>query len=168
MMLPQSSELIIMATLGASLPRLGVKRAFVIGFLAWSVRYALFAVSPEIGFAMSGLFLHGVCFTFVFAVASLYVNEVAPAAIRASAQALVTIGLFGFGRFLGSFFAGYAQKLVTHPLAHPIQIGGTTYKQQTNWEVLFAIPLVITAVAAVLMMVLFKEPHSREPEPVSA
>lgn len=161
MMLPQTSELVIMATLGASLPRLGVKRAFAIGFLAWAVRYACLAVSPQIGFAVAGLLMHGVCFTFVFAVASLYVNEVAPPAIRASGQALVTIGLFGFGRFFGSFFAGSVQKLFTHSLTTPIQIGTTTYDKQTNWPLLFSIPLVITAVASVLMMWFFREPHVR-------
>jgi nucleoside transporter len=158
MTLPQISEIIVMVSLGASLPKLGVKRAFVIGFFAWVLRYVLFAASPQLGFAVGGLFLHGICFTFVFAVASLYVNEVAPPAIRASAQALVTVGLFGFGRFFGSLISGYVQKAATTPLRPPVRLDGVTYDHATNWTLLFSVPIVATLIAAVLMVLLFRDP----------
>lgn len=159
MMLPQTSELVVMSTLGASLPRLGVKRAFSIGFIAWAVRFFFFAVSPTVGFAAAGLLMHGLCFTFVFAVASLYVNDVAPPSIRASAQALVTIGLFGFGRLIGSQVAGIVQGALTHPLATPTVVNGTTYTKETQWQLLFAIPTAVTLGIAIAFMLLFRADH---------
>jgi nucleoside transporter len=160
MMLPQVSEILITATLGASLPRLGVKRALTIGFSCWALRYVLLTVSPSIAATSVALFLHGFCFAFVFAVASLYVNQIAPAGVRASAQALVTVGLFGFGRFFGSHISGFVHGLVTTPLAPPTDIGGVTYEKVTEWSTFYAIPLVSTLLALAVLVTLF---HDKAP-----
>ncbi len=161
MMLPQVSEILITATLGASLPRLGVKRALIIGFCCWALRYLLLTVSPSLAATSVALFLHGFCFAFVFAVASLYVNQIAPAAIRASAQALVTVGLFGFGRFFGSHLSGFAHGLVTDPVAPPLIVGGIAYDKVTNWSAFYAIPLVSTLLATAVLVLFFRESSKR-------
>jgi nucleoside transporter len=160
MMLPQCSEILVMVSLGASLPRLGVKRAFVIGFLAWVVRYVLLMLSPSVGATAAALLLHGFCFTFVFAVASLYVNAIAPPQIRASAQALVTVGLFGFGRFFGSHLSGFAHSFLTRS-AEPMMIGGVSYEKVTRWAAFYSIPLVSTLVALAVLVLFFKAPEHK-------
>jgi nucleoside transporter len=162
MMLPQVSEIIIMATLGATLPRLGVKRALLIGFGCWILRFAIFSALPTIPGAAVALLLHGFCFTFVFAVASLYIHEIAAPAIRASAQALVTIGLFGFGRFFGSQFAGLVHDGFARKLVKPVQIEGTLYREITDWPVLFLVPLGIAFLSAVALSLLFREAQAEK------
>ncbi len=155
MMLPQVSEILITATLGASLPRLGVKKALTIGFCCWALRYVLLTVSPSVSATSVALLLHGFCFAFVFAVASLYVNQIAPAGIRASAQALVTIGLFGFGRFFGSHLSGFVHGLMTEKVA-PREIGGVTYEKLTHWSAFYAVPLVTTLLATAVLVLFFR------------
>jgi nucleoside transporter len=161
MMLPQCSEILVMLTLGASLPRLGLKKAFLIGFSAWVVRYLLLTLSPSLGATAAALLLHGLCFTFVFAVASLYVNEIAAPEIRASAQALVTIGLFGFGRFFGSHLSGWVHSMLTHHIS-PLTLGGTSYDKVTRWTEFYAVPLGCTIAALILLAVFFREPLKSE------
>ncbi|HSI73601.1 MAG TPA: MFS transporter [Fimbriimonas sp.] len=161
MMLPQCSEILVMVSLGASLPRLGIKRAFVIGFSAWVLRYALLTISPSIGATSAALLLHGLCFTFVFAVASLYVNEIAPPQIRASAQALVTIGLFGFGRFFGSHLSGWVHNVLTQRTS-PRMVGGISYQKVTDWTIFYSIPLACTLAALLLLLLFFREPLNSE------
>jgi nucleoside transporter len=159
LMLAQVSEIVVMATLGASLPRLGIKRALLIGFGCWVLRFVLLAAVPNVWGAAGALLLHGLCFTFVFAVASLYVHEHAPPAIRASAQALITVGLFGFGRFFGSHFSGWVHRWTTSELPQPHAADRALFTTQTNWVAFYSIPLCMTVVAAVIVLVLFKEPR---------
>jgi predicted MFS family arabinose efflux permease len=151
MMLPQVSEIFVMSTLGATLPRLGIKRALLIGFGAWIARFAILAMNPNIAAAAVALLLHGFCFVFVFAVASLYVNEVAHSDIRASAQALVTIGLFGFGRFFGSQLAGRVHDSFT-------QIGG---QKMTSWSGMYTVACAMAIAAAIGLAIFFREPKLR-------
>jgi MFS family permease len=116
--------------------------------------------------AAFALLLHGFCFTFVFAVASLYVNEIAPVTIRASAQALVTIGLFGFGRFFGSQVAGVLHDFVSRPIP-PTQIGTTTYHSVVAWNEFFATAGVGALITGLALAGFFREPqHQRDPKPV--
>lgn len=158
MMIPPGSELLIMFALGSLLPRFGIKRALILGFAAWTVRFGLLAAQPSPAFAVGALAVHGIAFTFVFAVASLYVHQIAPPGIRASAQAMVTLGLIGFGRFAGAQLAGFASSKLTRPVSPPLVIGDTAYSHAMNWTALFAIPCVIVALATLVLVWQFREP----------
>lgn len=160
MMVPPISELFVMGALGWMLPKLGIKRALVVGFAAWIVRFGCFASGNTMAAAVVGLAVHGVCFTFVFAVASLYVNAIAPPTIRASAQALVTLSLVGIGRFVGAYLAGGVSTLVASPLEPPMRVGGTEIAQRMDWTTLFAVPAVVTVLATAVLLVWFREPKT--------
>ncbi|MCW5942968.1 MAG: MFS transporter [Fimbriimonadaceae bacterium] len=160
LMIAPISELFVMGFLGKLMPKLGIKRALALGFAAWIVRFAVFATAGSVGASVLGLAVHGVCFTFVFAVASLYVNRIAPPAIRASGQALVTLSLVGLGRYAGTFLAGWVHSGFTRPLARPVSSGGLIYSTTTDWTRFFAVPLGMTVVATLLLMAFFREPQS--------
>lgn len=159
LMIAPISELFVMGLLGRIMPKLGIKRALAVGFAAWIVRFAVFATAGSVGASVVGLAVHGMCFTFVFAVASLYVNRIAPPAIRASGQALVTLSLVGLGRYAGTFLAGSVHSAFTHPLASPVSAGGLVYSTRTDWTGFFSVPLAMTTVATILLLAFFREPQ---------
>jgi MFS family permease len=63
---------------------------------------------------------------------------------RASAQSLIAIISLGFGRFLGSLFAGGVKDYFTTAAG-------------TNWTGVFLVPCALTIVAAVAFLVFFRE-----------
>lgn len=165
LMIAPISELVVMGFLGRIMPRLGIKRALAVGFAAWMVRFAIFATAGSVGVSVLGLAVHGLCFTFVFAVASLYVNLIAPPAIRASGQALVTLSLVGLGRYGGTFLAGWVHSAFTRPLPSPLVVEGLVYRSRTDWTGFFVVPLVLTTVATILLLALFREPQPADMAP---
>ncbi|CAN5420383.1 nucleoside permease [soil metagenome] len=163
MMLPQLSEMIFMSSLGWSLPKLGVKRALVIGFSGWIVRYLLLGLFPNYAAATSALLLHGIVITFVLVVGNLYVNDIAPTTIRSSAQALVAMGLFGLGRFVGAQLAGFVHDANTQAVS--VTINGIDYHQQTNWFGMYSVPAVLAGFALVGLVLYFREPVKSNASP---
>lgn len=105
MTLNQVSEMFFMFTMPLFVVSLGLKRVLALGMLAWGVRYLLFAVG---GFpmAIAGLLLHGFCYSFVFVGAYMYVDQRAPADIKASAQSLISFLMLGVGWFIGCKASG--------------------------------------------------------------
>lgn len=63
----QITELVMMAVLGFCLKRLGWRNVMVLGILAYTLRYFLFALAPSPLVAIPTIALHGVGFAFFFA-----------------------------------------------------------------------------------------------------
>lgn len=104
--LNQFSEIIFMFTMPWFVAKLGLKRVLAIGMLAWSARYFCF-ISPEFSLALVGLVLHGFCYSFLYVGAYMFVDQRAPADMKASAQALMGFLLLGVSFFAGAKLAGY-------------------------------------------------------------
>jgi MFS family permease len=92
---------------------------------------------------------------FFFVAAFIYVDKVAPADIRASAQSMIAIVALGFGRFLGSLFAGRIQDMFTTDAG-------------TNWTGVFLVPCALTLACAVAFLLFFREESVEEGEPAAA
>lgn len=160
MTIAQIAEILVMAVLlPRLLPKLGARRLLAMGVIAWPVRYAIFAFLPIPWLVAASLILHGFCYVFFFVVGFIYVDQVAPKDIRASAQALVAIVVLGAGRFLGSRFAGWIQ-------------GRYTADGVTNWQSVFLVPCVLTIACAVAFLLFFRDekaiPHAPSEPQVSA
>ena len=111
MTLGQVSEVGVMLLMPVIYRRFNLKAILLIGLLAWSVRYALFAY----GNAGSGMWmfyaailLHGVCYDFFFMTGQLYTDQEAPAHLRGTAQGLIAFLTLGLGMFVGSQLSGWA------------------------------------------------------------
>ena len=87
--------------------------------------------------------------------AFIYVDKIAPPDIRASAQSLIAIVALGFGRFLGSLFAGTIRDVFT--------VDGAT-----DWTKVFLVPCALTVACAVAFLVFFHERGTRQPAAVTA
>ncbi len=120
-----------------------------VGILAWPVRYAVFSWGQPLWFVVAALTLHGLCYVCFFTVSQIYVNEVAGADIRASAQGLITFVTLGAGLSAGSLFAG-----MTSDFFATLSPGGLRVVDYTK---VFLVPLAITTICAIVFIFTFRE-----------
>jgi len=157
MSIAQIAEIAVMLALPLILPKLGVRKTLVIGIIAWPIRYAIFSLLPIPWLVLASLTLHGFCYVFFFVVGFIYVDQVAPKDIRASAQSLVALVVLGLGHYVGSNFAGWIQKTYTTKLVPPQTIDGQLIENVTNWQMVFLIPCALTVLCAIVFPILFRE-----------
>ena len=148
----QIAEIVVMAVLlPLLLPRMGLRKTMVVGIIAWPIRYVVFALGASAGPSMqwlvvASLTLHGFCYVFFFTVGFMYVDKVAHADIRASAQSLIAIVVLGLGSFFGNIITGW--------IADIFKDAST---KTTNWTGVFLVPCVLTVICAVLFPLLFRQ-----------
>lgn len=154
MTIAQFAEIFVMAyLLSRFLKKYGMRNTLAFGALAWPLRYIVFAIGKPTWLVIASLTLHGFCYVFFFVAAFIYVDKVATADIRASAQSLIAIVALGLGRFLGSLFAGWIRDIFT--------VDGVT-----NWTNTFIVPCVLTILCAAAFIIFFRE--ERTPVPAAA
>jgi nucleoside transporter len=100
MSIGQISEIFVLAALGFFLRKLGFRAVLTIGCLAYLARFAIFSLGAPTWLVVASQALHGVCFSCFYATAFMYVERVAPADVRHSAQTVFGIILLGIGPLL--------------------------------------------------------------------
>jgi hypothetical protein len=85
----------------------------VLGCLAYVLRFAVFAIArPETRqWVVAANALHGLCYGFFFAGAYIYVEKVASADIRHSAQTVFGIIILGLGPVLAGFYNQFFERI---------------------------------------------------------
>jgi hypothetical protein len=109
MTLGQMSEIFFMLVMPWFFRRLGVKYMLLVGMAAWTARYALFAYGDNgalVGMLYGGILLHGICYDFFFVTGQIYVDQKAPADLRAAAQGFIAFVTLGVGMLIGSWVSG--------------------------------------------------------------
>ena len=106
----QWAEVLFMLAMPAMFARFGVKWMLAVGMLAWVLRYGLFSVAagdePVKYMVMGGILLHGICYDFFFVTGQIYVDKVAPKAIRGQAQGFLVLITLGLGLWVGAIASG--------------------------------------------------------------
>ena len=103
MVIAQIAEIFVMAfMLSRVLERYGMRTTLAICVIAWPIRYIIFAIGSPAWLVIASLSLHGFCYVFFFTAAFIYVDRMAPADVRGSAQSLIAIVTLGLGSFLGA------------------------------------------------------------------
>lgn len=144
MAIAQVAEIIGMVVLlPLLLPQIGFRWALVIGVIAWPARYIIFAMMRPLWLVISSLALHGAGYTFFFFVGQQYVDEVAPADIKGSAQILIVMVTLGLGSFLGTQITGAVMDFFKK-------------EGKFQWRPIFLIPCALTIACAFAFILFFK------------
>ena len=129
--------------------RLGIKKMLLIGMLAWTARYVLFAfgnTGPGVWMLYAGIVLHGICYDFFFVTGQIYVDKRAPAAIRAAAQGFIAFVTLGVGMFIGSYLSGL--------VANAYRVEGAI---PHDWTKLWLVPAAMAGAVLLLFAAAFNE-----------
>jgi nucleoside transporter len=148
----QMSELLCMLLIPWFFRRLGVKYMLIVGMLAWTIRYVLFAYGDSgrgIWMLWIGILLHGICYDLFFVTGQIYVDRHAPLALRAAAQGLITLITYGLGMLLGSWLSG----LVVDHYAYT-KFGGSVMHY---WHSIWIVSGACSAAALLFFFITFSE-----------
>jgi nucleoside transporter len=149
MTLGQWSEIFFMLVMPWFFRRLGVKWMLIVGMLAWTTRYGLFAFGDS-GLLMWMLYiailLHGICYDFFFVTGQIYTDKKAPVEIRAAAQGFIAFVTLGVGMFIGSWLSGLIVGQHVTPAGH-------------DWRTIWLIPSACALGVLVLFALFFSEPE---------
>ena len=157
MTLGQVSEIGFMLLMPFFFVRLGVKWMLIVGMIAWTVRYALFALGDaHAGMWMlyAGILLHGICYDFFFVTGQIYVDKRAPSHLRGAAQGFIAFVTLGVGMFIGS--------LVFGPVVDAYTLVDAAGVVSHNWSAIWVVPAAAAAVVLVLFFVMFNDRVSAE------
>lgn len=146
MIMGQISEVLFLLLLPLFLKRYGVKKALIIGILAWGIRYTLFAFGDTdqlTWMLILGIILHGICYDFFFVAGQIYTDFKAGEKYKSSAQGLITLATYGAGMFIGFRFAGWITD------QYRIEDGHL-------WNAIWIQPAIFSFVVLILFLFLFK------------
>ena len=122
-------EVLFMLVMPALFIRFGVKWMLAMGMLAWVLRYVLFSAGagaePAYYMIVGGILLHGICYDFFFVTGQIYVDKVAPAAIRGQAQGFLVLMTLGLGLYVGAIVSGDLVGRYTPPNAKALTTEAT-------------------------------------------
>ncbi|MCH1552622.1 MAG: nucleoside permease [Balneolaceae bacterium] len=146
MTIGQISEVLFMLLLPYFFKKFGFKMTILVGMLAWTVRYLLFAYGDAgegVFMLLIGIALHGICYDFFFVSGQIYTDSKAGEKVKSAAQGLITLATYGVGMLGGFYIAG----LITD--ANILADGH-------NWAAIWQMPAIFAVVVFVLFAVLFK------------
>jgi len=147
----QMSEVLFLLMMPWFFRKLGIKWVMVAGLLAWSLRYALFAVgAPDavVWMLITGILLHGACYDFVYVASQVYIDKKATPAIRAQAQGFFVLISYGVGQGLGTLCSGWIYNSI---------MGGSAEATLGQWQLFWIIPLIFSVVVTILFTLGFKD-----------
>jgi len=146
MTIGQISEVLFMLLLPFFFKKFGFKMTILVGMLAWTVRYLLFAFGDAgegVYMLLIGIALHGICYDFFFVSGQIYTDSKAGEKVKSAAQGLITLATYGVGMLGGFYIAG----LITD---------ANVTSEGHDWASVWQIPALFAVLVFVLFAVLFK------------
>ncbi len=147
MTIGQVSEVVFMLLLPFFFKKFGFKKTLLVGMIAWTLRYLLFAYgnSGELAFMLiTGIALHGICYDFFFVSGQIYTDSKAGEKFKSAAQGLITLATYGLGMLIGFYVAG------------KITDANLVADGQHDWNSIWIFPAIFAAVVMILFGVFFK------------
>jgi MFS family permease len=118
MTLAQWTEIGAMVLMATVLARYRVKTILCWALGLSALRYFLSAVAgwtEWVPWHLAGVALHGVCYTFYFITAQVFLDRRVPEGLRSQAQGLLTLASAGVGPLVGAALCGWLHGLVVTP-----------------------------------------------------
>ncbi len=147
MTIGQISEVLFMLLLPVFFKKYGIKKTLLLGMLAWTARYLLFAYgnAGELTFMLlTGIALHGICYDFFFVSGQIYTDSKAGEKIKNAAQGLITLATYGVGMLVGFWVAGKISDIYL--------IGDKLH----SWQHIWIFPAGFAVVVSLLFALFFK------------
>lgn len=142
----QVSEVVFMLLLPFFFKKFGFKKTILVGMLAWTLRYLLFAYgnTGDLFFMIvTGIVLHGICYDFFFVSGQIYTDSKAGPKIKSAAQGLITLATYGVGMLVGFYVAGQITDANIVGEGH-------------DWSSVWVFPAIFAAAVFVIFALLFK------------
>jgi len=139
----QISELAVLALMPLIVKRVNRKVLLSVGLCAYTLRFFVFAFLPAAPAIIFALALHGIVFGCFFFLVFITIEENTTKDVRASAQNVFNLIIFGFGVILGSWFSGWLGREVTGP------------DKTFDWQKFYAIPGAITLACLVILLIAY-------------
>jgi MFS family permease len=146
----QMLELALFPLLGPILRRFKLRTLLLIGVGAWPLRFLANALGEPTALVVGTQLLHGFNVVFGIFAVQMAANRLAPAGRRASTQGLLTTGSAGVGALSGQLGCG-------------VLLAAFTSSAGTDWRSIYAAPLVLGALATVVLFFGFR-PQAVRPE----
>ena len=172
MTIGQAVEIGFMLSLPWFIRELGMSVVLAVGVTAWALRFAFFTTASTgkyFPLVLAGVALHGLCFDFYFAAGFIHVEKLSDPSIRASAQALFGVVVYGLGMYLGTEGGGWLNQKFTREEVPAM--AGQPPVRTTDWRTFWLIPTIavtISLLAFLASLVLVPEPAQPEMEPEPA
>jgi nucleoside transporter len=152
----QMSEIVVLACMPLIVKRVPRKTLLSIGLIAYILRFFVLAYLPYAWAIIPGLALHGVCFGCFFFICFMIVDEQTTPDVRASAQNLFNLIIFGAGVIAGNLMAGWVDTWAKR--------GGAM-----NWRAFYSFPMWITLGCLAALLVFYPNRSGVvEPEALAA
>jgi predicted MFS family arabinose efflux permease len=123
---------------------IGYQWTLALGPLLWAAMYAAYTIQRPRWLVVTSMALHGFAFAFFLDTGGIFINQVAPPAIRGTAQSLYVVVTLGLGLFLGSRFTGTVLDRCRTAGGH-------------RWRVVFATPCITLALCALAFAAYFTD-----------
>jgi nucleoside transporter len=158
MSISQVMEILTMIILGWTLKRLGWRTTMIVGILGHLLRFGVYAYFPDQPWLIVAVQLvHGVCYAFFFATVYIFVDAYFPKDVRASAQGLFNVMIYGVGALAANTICPWLLQSVF-----------TSADKVTNYKSLFLVPCFIALAATLVLVLFFHPPKSPASETAAA
>jgi len=151
----QIAEMVIMLLVPIALTRYGAKWAITVGLGMLLVRYVAFLAGSAFDQAWLyyvAILVHGAIFGFLIVGGQVYVDKKAPPEIKAQAQGLVGLFLFGVGMLVGTFVSQSVIEMYT--VEKTIEQVAT---KVVNWNMVWTVFTVMSAVLMAAFWLFFRD-----------
>ena len=152
MSIGQTMEIVTMIFLGRIIARLGWRNTLLLGVLAQSVRFGVYALGSAntLPLVIAVNAVHGLAYACFFATVYIFVDEQFPKDIRSSAQGLFNIMMYGLSQFAANFLWGWLRGV----FATTQMIAGKSF-EVIDYHTLFLVPLGLSIATALFLAFCF-------------
>jgi len=93
------------------------------------------------------IILHGICYDFFFVTGQIYVDNIAPKEIQASAQGFITLVTYGVGMLIGNWISGPIVDMYAK------EVGGAVVH---DWTAIWLWPAAMSLIVILLFAFFFR------------
>jgi len=145
----QLAEMLFLLTVFFSIRKAGLRNTMILGLAALLIRYVAFytgSATDGVFFYLIGILVHGIIFGYFYLGGQIYIDQKAPAELKAQAQGFIFFVTFGLGLLVGNFISG---QLIGH-------FSSTVNAIRTyNWDSIWAITSVSSLALILAFIILF-------------